>query len=122
MEARSRMKAAVIAAPKGARVENVVRPDPGPGQIRVKLEGCGVCGSNLPTWEGREWFKYPLTPGAPGHEGWGVVDAVGSGVQNFRPGDRVATLSNSAYAEYDVVSTSSAVVLPLALQGKPFPG
>jgi threonine dehydrogenase-like Zn-dependent dehydrogenase len=122
MEATSRMKAAVIAAPKGARVENVVRPDPGLGQIRVKLEGCGVCGSNLPTWEGREWFKYPLTPGSPGHEGWGMVDAVGSGVQNFRPGDRVATLSNSAYAEYDVVSTDSAVVLPLALQGKPFPG
>jgi threonine dehydrogenase-like Zn-dependent dehydrogenase len=122
MEARSRMKAAVIAAPKGARVENVVRPDPGPGQIRVRLEGCGVCGSNLPTWEGREWFKYPLAPGAPGHEGWGVVDAVGSGVQNFRPGDRVATLSNSAYAEYDVVSTDCAVVLPLALHGKPFPG
>jgi threonine dehydrogenase-like Zn-dependent dehydrogenase len=122
MEARSRMKAAVIAAPKGARVENVVRPDPGPGQIRVKLEGCGVCGSNLPTWEGREWFKYPLTPGAPGHEGWGVVDAVGSGVRDFRPGDRVATLSNSAYAEYDVVNADSAVVLPLALQGKPFPG
>jgi threonine dehydrogenase-like Zn-dependent dehydrogenase len=116
------MKAAVIAAPKGARVENVVRPDPGPGEIRVKLEGCGVCGSNLPTWEGREWFKYPLTPGAPGHEGWGVVDAVGPGVQNFRLGDRVATLSNSAYAEYDVVSTDSAVVLPLSLQGMPFPG
>lgn len=122
MEARSRMKAAVISAPKGARVEDVVRPDPGPGQIRVRIEGCGVCGSNLPTWEGREWFKYPLTPGAPGHEGWGVVDAVGSGVQNFRPGDRVATLSNSAYAEYDVVSMNSAVVLPLALHGKPFPG
>jgi len=122
MEVRPRMKAAVIAAPKGARVENVVRPDPGPGEIRVKLEGCGVCGSNLPTWEGREWFKYPLTPGAPGHEGWGVVDAVGPGVQNFRLGDRVATLSNSAYAEYDVVSTDSAVVLPLSLQGMPFPG
>jgi threonine dehydrogenase-like Zn-dependent dehydrogenase len=122
MEVRSRMKAAVIAAPKGARVENVPRPEPGPGQLRVKLEGCGVCGSNLPTWEGREWFKYPLTPGAPGHEGWGVVEAVGSGVQGVRPGDRVATLSSSAYAEYDVVSADSAVVLPPALHGKPFPG
>jgi len=122
MEVRSRMKAAVIAAPKGARVENVLKPEPGPGQLRVKLEGCGVCGSNLPTWEGREWFKYPLTPGAPGHEGWGVVDAVGPGVQGFRLGDRVATLSSSAYAEYDVVNVDSAVVLPPALHGKPFPG
>ncbi len=122
MEAKPRMMAAVIAQPKGARVENVVRPDPGPGQLRVKLEGCGVCGSNLPTWEGRDWFKYPLAPGAPGHEGWGVVDAVGSGVQGFKPGDRVAMLSNSAFAEYDVVGADSAVVLPPALRGKPFPG
>jgi threonine dehydrogenase-like Zn-dependent dehydrogenase len=116
------MKAAVIAEPRRVRVENVSRPEPGPGQLRVKLEGCGVCGSNLPTWEGREWFKYPLAPGTPGHEGWGVVDAVGSGVQGFKAGDRVATLSNSAFAEYDVVGTGCAVVLPPALGGRPFPG
>lgn len=122
METQARMKAAVIAQPKGARVENVLRPEPGPGQLRVRLEGCGVCGSNLPVWEGREGFKYPLAAGAPGHEGWGVVDAVGSGVQGFRPGDRVATLSNSAFAEYDVVGTDSAVMLPPSLRGKPFPG
>jgi threonine dehydrogenase-like Zn-dependent dehydrogenase len=116
------MKAAVIAGPKGARVENVARPDPGPNTLRVKLEGCGLCGSNLPVWEGREWFKYPMQPGAPGHEGWGVVDAVGSGVSGFKPGDRVATLSSAAYAEYDVVNTDSAVLLPPSLAGKPFPG
>jgi threonine dehydrogenase-like Zn-dependent dehydrogenase len=122
MEAKPRMKAAVIAQPRSARVENVVRPDPGPTQLRVKLEGCGVCGSNLPIWEGRDGFQYPLAPGAPGHEGWGVVDAVGSGVQGFKTGDRVTTLSNSAYAEYDVVGADSVVVLPPALKGKPFPG
>jgi threonine dehydrogenase-like Zn-dependent dehydrogenase len=116
------MKAAVIAAPKGARVENVARPEPGAGQLRVRLEGCGVCGSNLPTWEGREWFKYPMAPGAPGHEGWGVVDAVGPEVKGFKPGDRVAFLSGNAYAEYDVVGQDSAVLLPGALDGKPFPG
>jgi threonine dehydrogenase-like Zn-dependent dehydrogenase len=118
----ARMKAAVIAAPKGARVENVVRPEPRAGQLRVRLEGCGVCGSNLPTWEGREWFKYPMAPGAPGHEGWGVVDAVGPEVKGFKPGDRVAFLSSNAYAEYDVVGQDSALLLPRALEGKPFPG
>jgi threonine dehydrogenase-like Zn-dependent dehydrogenase len=116
------MKAAVIAAPKGARVENVVRPEPQAGQLRVRLEGCGVCGSNLPTWEGREWFKYPMAPGAPGHEGWGVVDAVGPEVKGFKAGDRVAFLSSNAYAEYDVVGQDSALLLPRALEGKPFPG
>lgn len=116
------MQAAVIAGPKGARVERVARPDPRPGTVRVKLEGCGLCGSNLPVWEGRDWFKYPLQPGAPGHEGWGVVDAVGSEVTGFKVGDRVATLSSAAYAEYDVVETGSTVLLPPSLAGKPFPG
>jgi threonine dehydrogenase-like Zn-dependent dehydrogenase len=116
------MRAVVISGPKGVRVERVARPEPGPGTVRVKLEGCGVCGSNLPVWEGREWFRYPMQPGAPGHEGWGVVDAVGSGVTGFKPGDRVATLSSAAYAEYDVVNTESAVLLPPSLAGKPFPG
>ncbi|WP_245919681.1 MDR/zinc-dependent alcohol dehydrogenase-like family protein [Melittangium boletus] len=116
------MVAAVLAGPRGARIERVSRPEPGPGTVRVKLEGCGVCGSNLPVWEGREWFRYPMRPGAPGHEGWGVVDAVGPGVTGFQVGHRVATLSSAAYAEYDVVGADSAVLLPPSLTGKPFPG
>ncbi|HSP79313.1 MAG TPA: zinc-binding dehydrogenase [Myxococcaceae bacterium] len=116
------MKAAVIAAPRRVRVEEVARPEPGAGQLRVRVEGCGVCGSNLPTWEGREWFEYPLAPGAPGHEGWGVVDAVGPEVKGFQEGERVAFLSGKAFAEYDVVGADSAVVLPKALEGQPFPG
>jgi threonine dehydrogenase-like Zn-dependent dehydrogenase len=116
------MRAAIIAAPKSVRVEEVARPEPQQGQVRVRVEGCGVCGSNLPTWEGREWFRYPMAPGAPGHEGWGVVDAVGPGVRGFKTGDRIAYLSNSAFAEYDVVGEDAAVLLPRALDGKPFPG
>ena len=40
-------------------------PEPGPGQILVRMEGSGVCASSLPLWEGREWFSYPQPPGAP---------------------------------------------------------
>ncbi len=116
------MRSAVIAGPKTARLERVPIPDPGGGEIRVRLEGCGVCGSNLPFWEGRSWFSYPGEPGAPGHEGWGVVDAVGEGVTGLAPGDRVATLSTRAFAEYDLVSADSAVALPPRLAGRPFPG
>jgi threonine dehydrogenase-like Zn-dependent dehydrogenase len=100
----------------------VDRPEPGPGQVRVRVEGCGLCGSNLATWEGRPWFKYPLLPGRPGHEAWGRIDALGSGVEVSRHGERVAFLSDSAFAEYDLADASATVALPSALEGQPFPG
>lgn len=103
-------------------IERIVAPPPGAGEVRVKLEGCGVCGSNLPVWEGRPWFEYPLEPGAPGHEGWGTVEAVGEGVNDPAPGDRVALLSCHAYAEYDLAPASGVVRLPEALEGRAFPG
>lgn len=98
-----------------------MRP-PGPGEVRIRLEGCGVCGSNLPVWEGRPWFTYPLSPGAPGHEGWGAVDAVGEGVREVAVGDRVAALSYHAYAEYDLAPAAAVVRLPDELKDRPFPG
>src|SRR4051812_17212647 len=71
------VRASVIEAPRVAAVRTVSRPEPGPGQVLLQLEGSGVCASSIPLWEGRTWFDYPQTPGAPGHEGWGRVAAVG---------------------------------------------
>jgi threonine dehydrogenase-like Zn-dependent dehydrogenase len=115
------MRAAVLAAPRTVTIADAPLPEPGPGQVRIKLEGSGVCGSNLPPWEGREWFQYPFAPGGPGHEGWGRVDALGEGVTGLSLGDRVAALSERAYAEYDLASTGAVVRLPDALGGAPFP-
>jgi threonine dehydrogenase-like Zn-dependent dehydrogenase len=108
----------------GGRVELRVAPlpEPGRGEVRIRLEGCGVCPSNLPPWEGRPWFQYPLPAGAPGHEGWGVVDAVGDDVSALEVGDRVATLAQNAYAEYAVAGAAEVVPLPRSLEGLPFPG
>lgn len=116
------MRSVRFRQPRVLEIEHVDVPSPGAGEVRVKLEGCGVCGSNLPVWEGRPWFSYPFDPGAPGHEGWGTVDAVGSGVEGLAPGDRVALLSYKAYAEYDVAPASAVVRLPAALKDRPFPG
>jgi threonine dehydrogenase-like Zn-dependent dehydrogenase len=118
----TKMTAAVFAEPRSIQLKAVDVPEPGPGEVRVRLEGCGVCASNLPVWEGREWFQYPITPGEPGHEGWGWVDAVGDGVQDLAVGDRVTMLSYRAYAEYDVAAASAVVRLPESLAGQPFPG
>lgn len=115
-------RAAVLTRPGTFEIQEVALPRPAPGQVRVRVEGCGICASSLPVWEGREWFHYPLKPGAPGHEGWGRVDEVGDGVTDRRPGDRVAFLSDGSYAEYEVVPASSTVVLPEALADRPFPG
>jgi threonine dehydrogenase-like Zn-dependent dehydrogenase len=116
------MRAAVLAGPRQAELEHVRVPEPGPGEVRLRLEGSGVCGSNLPAWEGRPWFRYPTEPGTPGHEGWGTVDAVGPGVTTVSPGDRVAALSYRAYAEYDLAAADAVVPLPGNLAGCHFPG
>ncbi|HET7599148.1 MAG TPA: zinc-binding dehydrogenase [Gemmatimonadales bacterium] len=116
------MSAGVIEAPGRAATARTARPEPGPGQVRVRLEGCGVCGSSLPVWEGRPWFEYPREPGAPGHEGWGAVDAVGEGVAGWRVGDRVAFLSDHAFAEYDLAGADGLARIPEQLAGRAFPG
>ena len=116
------MRAAVLAGPGEIRIDEVRLPQPGLGQVRVRLEGCGVCASNLTPWEGPEWMTFPTEPGGLGHEGWGVIHAVGEGVRSFAPGDRVATLSHHSYAEFDLADVEQLVRLPETLEGQPFPG
>jgi threonine dehydrogenase-like Zn-dependent dehydrogenase len=116
------MRAAVLASPGSTRVDELELREPAAGEVRIRMEGSGVCASNLAPWEGRPWFDYPFAPGAPGHEGWGVVDSVGPGVTSVKPGDRVAALSGGAYAEFDIAEESQVVVLPASLDGRPFPG
>lgn len=122
LTATDTMKAARLAGPGEVVLSEVKVPEPGAGQVRIRLEGCGVCASNLTPWGGAEWMKYPTDPGALGHEGWGVIDAVGEGVDGLSEGQRVAALSYHAYAEYDVADASAVVPLPPSLDGQPFPG
>lgn len=103
-------------------MENTALPEPGPGEVRIRLEGCGVCASNLAAWEGTPWTPYPLEAGAPGHEGWGVVDALGDEVAGMKVGDRVAALSYRSYATHDLAAADALIPLPPELAGKPFPG
>ncbi|HEX8840388.1 MAG TPA: alcohol dehydrogenase catalytic domain-containing protein, partial [Sphingomicrobium sp.] len=115
------MRAAVLTGAGKLMIQDVPLPEPGPGQVRVKLEGCGVCASNLTPWAGPEWMQFPTEPGALGHEGWGVVDAAGEGVSEFAAGDRIGFLSGKAYAQYDLADVSQAVKLPEALKDLDLP-
>ena len=82
------MKAAQVPKP-GAEFQIVEReiPTPGAGQVRIKVQACGVCHSDLFTKEGA-WpgIQYPR---APGHEVAGVIDEVGAGVPEWKKGQRV---------------------------------
>src|SRR5437763_2168675 len=82
------MKAAQISKP-GADFELIERkiPEPGAGQVRIKVQACGVCHSDVLTKEGL-WpgIQYPRIPG---HEVAGVIDEVGSGVSTWKIGQRV---------------------------------
>ena len=83
----AKMRAAQISTPKGP-FELVERdiPEPGAGQIRIKVQACGVCHSDSITKEGLfPGIKYPRVPG---HEVVGVIDAVGAGVANWKAGQR----------------------------------
>ena len=115
------MRAAVVTGAGKFMIKDAPLPEPGAGQVRIKLEGCGVCASNLTPWEGPEWMQFPTEPGALGHEGWGIVDAVGEGVEGLRRGDRVGALSGHAYAQYDVADAADVVKLPDTLDGRPVP-
>ncbi|MFF4961709.1 alcohol dehydrogenase catalytic domain-containing protein [Streptomyces sp. NPDC001222] len=61
--------------------------DPAPGHVRVRVEACGVCHSDVLAVEGLR--TDPSSPVVPGHEIVGLIDAVGAGVTAWRPGDRV---------------------------------
>jgi threonine dehydrogenase-like Zn-dependent dehydrogenase len=106
------MQAATVVAPVRVECVEAEPPRPGPGEVLVHVEGCGVCGSSLPLWEGRPWFDYPLAPGAPGHEVWGRLD----------DGRRVVALCFHGYAQLDVAPADTIVELPEELDGVPFPG
>ena len=116
------MMAAVVSGPGVVAMRSLPLPSPADGEVRIRLEGCGVCASNLTPWAGPEWMQYPTEPGALGHEAWGIIDAVGPGVDPSRVGDRVAALSYNAYAEYDVASATAVAAIPTALRAQPFPG
>lgn len=81
------MRAMVLHAVGDLRLEARPIPDPGPGEVRVRVAACGVCGSDLPRIFVKGTYRFPTICG---HEFAGSVDACGPGVTGFAPGDRVA--------------------------------
>lgn len=90
--------------------EEVQKPEPGEGQVRVRLEAVGVNFIDIYHRLGRYQGSLPLTLG---QEGGGIVDAVGANVTEVKPGDRVVYAGvQGSYAEYAIVPAWSLVPVP----------
>lgn len=83
------MQAAVLYGPRDMRVMERPVPRPGPGEVLVKVAMCGTCGSDLKIYDGHFPLTVPYGQFTPGHEWTGTVVALGEGVDEVAPGDRV---------------------------------
>ncbi|MBX6365285.1 MAG: NAD(P)H-quinone oxidoreductase [Gemmatimonadetes bacterium] len=116
------MRAIVITRPGGPEVleeRTVADPEPGPGQVRVRVQAAGVNRADLLQRRG----AYPAPAGwpadIPGLEYAGAVDRTGPGADRWSPGDRVMGLvGGGAYAEYVVVDERAVVAVPEALSAE----
>ncbi len=85
-KARQSMRVAVYYSNDDIRLEERPRPEPGPGELLMRVEASGICGSDV-----MEWYRKPKAPLVLGHEVSGVVEQVGAGLTRFATGDRIAT-------------------------------
>lgn len=81
------MKTAFVKGPASVEIQETTRPALGPGDILVKMQSCGICGSDVE----KVFGKYGQPSMRLGHEPAGIILKVGSSVSGFKPGDRVFT-------------------------------
>src|SRR5512134_3007759 len=96
------MKIAVLQAPRTFEVVDEPRPEIAPVEVLLRVAACGVCTSELDQWEGKAGgITYPRFPG---HEVSGIVEQLGSEVDSFHPGDRVAAwVTSRGFGEFVAV-------------------
>jgi NADPH:quinone reductase-like Zn-dependent oxidoreductase len=103
--------------PEQLRIEDLPVGDPGPGEVRVKIEAIGLNRSEALFRQGG-YIAPPKLPALIGYEAAGVLEALGDGVTGFEPGQRVSILPNfrqgeyGVYAEQAIVPASSLVAAP----------
>jgi NADPH:quinone reductase len=102
--------------PDVMRLEEVPTPEPGPGQLRVRVEAAGV--NFIDTYQRRGQYRVPL-PYAMGLEGAGVVEATGAGVRGITSGDPVAwAQAPGSYASHVLVEADRAVPVPEGIDAR----
>ncbi|MGJ3241960.1 MAG: zinc-dependent alcohol dehydrogenase [Opitutales bacterium] len=118
------MKQLVVTGPGEAELREVPIPEPGPREVLMKVTAVTTCpqwdlhlAHNEPMFVGHS-FHYPYTPGQPGHEATGRVEAVGNEVTEYFPGDRVCAWQDpghqgpGCYAQYVLHKAKRLIKIP----------
>jgi L-iditol 2-dehydrogenase len=88
------MRALLLSQYNQLDVADLPEPEPGAGEILVRVAACGICGSDVHGYDGTSGRRIP--PIVMGHEAAGIVESVGAGVKNFKAGDRI-TFDSTVY-------------------------
>jgi NADPH:quinone reductase len=103
------IRVSATGGPDALQLEDIPTPDPGPGQVRIKVEAAGV--NFIDVYQRKGQYKMPL-PFTPGGEAAGTVDALGPGVNDLQVGARVVSVdSQGGYAQYALMEAARAVPL-----------
>ncbi|AHY45878.1 NADPH:quinone reductase and related Zn-dependent oxidoreductase [Rubrobacter radiotolerans] len=109
------MRAIVVeefGGPEVLELAEVERPEPGPGEVLVRVESAGINYADTMRRQ-NQYLKKQTLPFVPGSEVAGTVEALGSGVSNVSEGDRIVNLGNDGgYAEYAVVPSRTVIPVP----------
>jgi NADPH:quinone reductase len=112
-----------IGGPEVLKVAEVPKPEVKPGNVLIKVRAAGINFADTLFRQG-QYLMQPKLPDVPGLEAAGVIEAVGDGVTNLKPGMRVAAIGNRMYAEYAATSAAQTIPLPEFLsfeEGAAFP-
>jgi NADPH2:quinone reductase len=108
------MKAVVIdkiGGPEVLKIAEVPKPEVKPGTVLIKVRAAGINFADTLFRQG-QYVMQPQLPDTPGLEAAGEIEAVGAGVTNLRPGQRVAALGSKMYAEYALAPATQVIPIP----------
>ncbi len=110
------IRVSATGGPDALQLEDIPTPEPGPGQVRIKVEAAGV--NFVEIYQRKGQYKLPL-PFTPGGEAAGTVDAVGPDVTDIHVGERAASVdARGSYAQYALVEANNIVPIPAGVSAK----
>ena len=107
------MKKAVYHGIRDIRIEEVPEPSPGSDEVKIKVQYCGICGSDL-----HEYLHGLFPESSFGHEICGEITAIGPGTTGFEVGDRVVASQKGGFAEYMVATQDEVLTVPAGIGWK----